>query len=724
MTLREQPVEAASGESPAGRSLPYQPALDGVRALAVIAVLLFHGEVPGFSGGYLGVSVFFTLSGYLITSLLVVEVERTGRVGVSRFYARRVRRLLPASLACIAGVLAIAALTDWFEGVSTLRRDAIGALLQVANWVFLFGDGSYQELFDEATGTVSPLEHYWSLAIEEQFYWLWPLAFIGIGVAVGRSARARRGTVLVLTALSAIAAPVIAAVWGADAAYWATPARAAEILMGASLAVLLAGRSVRHTWSWLAPVALVGLGAMVVFFPATGGPAYSGALPLVAVVSAALLLGLQADGPLRRVLAVSPLVWIGTVSYGVYLYHWPVFVVLDENRTGWDGVPLLAARLAITFAIAAVSFVVLERPVRHAAGISRRATAFGGIGLTAAMVLGAVLVVPAAGSQYWSIDEEVAGAAGIETAEGTLVPLAPVSPATSTGSSTGSTTAPTMSTPTTASAVADAGATAPSGSADPDTAAAAPVPAAAVPASTSTTTTTIAPQPPLPEGLPRPVRILLAGDSTAEALGSGLLSWSAANPALAETEVSAGPGCGFVRGGNYTTLEVDWQPGCGHWAHVHLPELAAEKQVDVVALMTTSWDVAARRWPDGMEGTVLDDDVAAYVAAELTSMTQSFLDRGVTVAWIRHTNPYPKWEQHETDDPALHEVMYGIMEGLAAAHPGDVYTVDLAGHTADLQFDREARPDGVHWTPEVATAIATDYLGEELIRAALDLEPR
>ena len=160
------------------RSLPYQPALDGVRAVAVVAVLLFHADLTAWSGvtvlsgGYLGVSVFFTLSGFLITGLLVSETERTGHVRVGAFYARRARRLLPASIVCVVGIVAAAGLTDWFGGVAELRRQAVGSLLQVANWVFLFGGGSYQDLLAQRSGAVSPLEHYWSLAIEEEFYWM------------------------------------------------------------------------------------------------------------------------------------------------------------------------------------------------------------------------------------------------------------------------------------------------------------------------------------------------------------------------------------------------------------------------------------------------------------------------------------------------------------------------------------------------------------------------
>ena len=211
------------------RPLAYQPALDGTRAVAVSLVLLFHAGFTWMSAGYLGVSVFFTLSGYLITSLLLAEMDQSGNVAMGAFYGRRVRRLLPASLLCIVLIIAARQLGA-FSRVAHLRADIIGALLQVFNWVRLAGSSSYADLFaGGATGLTSPLEHYWSLAIEEQFYWLFP----GVLLLLARWAR-RRGhsvtaPVAALTLVFCLAAPVIAGVFGPDAAYWATPARLAAV---------------------------------------------------------------------------------------------------------------------------------------------------------------------------------------------------------------------------------------------------------------------------------------------------------------------------------------------------------------------------------------------------------------------------------------------------------------------------------------------------------------
>ena len=267
------------------RTIAYQPALDGTRALAVTAVLLFHGGVSWMSGGYLGVSVFFTLSGYLITSLLLTEHASTGSIAAAAFYTRRARRLLPASLVCIVGVC-LMAWAGWFEGVANLRRDVFGAVFQVFNWVKLGSGESYADLTAAQAGLKQPLDHYWSLAIEEQFYWVWPMVFIGL-VAVARRRGVKVFTVVAwLTGLSAVAAPVIAQVWGPNAAYWATPARICEILAGALVACWLHGRSVPRGVAPLAPISLGVLTVACVLFPDGHGPAYQGALPLVAAASA------------------------------------------------------------------------------------------------------------------------------------------------------------------------------------------------------------------------------------------------------------------------------------------------------------------------------------------------------------------------------------------------------------------------------------------------------
>ncbi len=675
-------------------TIAYQPALDGVRAIAVIAVLLFHGEVSWMSGGYLGVSVFFTLSGFLITSLMLAEHAATGTVSASAFYSRRVRRLLPASVLCLLLVSAFAA-GGAFDGVDHLRRDIVGAALQVFNWVQLGSGESYTELFNRAggAGTTPPLDHYWSLAIEEQFYWVWPLAFVGL-TALARRRRWPLLTVMAaLTALFAVAAPVIAQVWGPDAAYWATPARIAEILVGALAAVTLSARRVPARLAALAPVGLAVIVVACVAAPSGSGFAYEGALPLFAVASAGLIVGLQVDGPARRALSWAPLVWIGRVSYGIYLFHWPIYALLDENRLGVAEPVLLAIRLAVTAAVAALSFYVLEQPVRRARATPVR-TLVPGLCATA-VVIAAVAVVPAHTGAYWDLDDDIAASAGIQ-------PLDSVAPLVTQAPSTSITTGATEPASTT---------TNPGGAA----------PASSTTATPATSTTTTGPLVPS-----RPVRIAVVGDSTAEATGVGLVRWADAHPDLAQVSLVTGPGCGFVLGGSrvFDDGEVDIDSHCREWVTEDIPELVAELRPDVVMMLTTSWDVLDHRWPDEGVLTPLDDAYGQRVRAAFADITEALASTGVSrIAWVRQPIPDPFWleDLNVQEEPARHAVLYAAMDQLASSD-SRVRVVDLAGWVAEagLATDRDARPDGVHWSVDAATDIAERWLGQQLITAALE----
>jgi peptidoglycan/LPS O-acetylase OafA/YrhL len=695
-------------------TIAYQPALDGVRALAVAAVLLFHAEVAGFDGGYLGVSVFFTLSGYLITSLLVHEHDRRGTIRLGAFYARRVRRLLPASALCLGLIIAIATVTDVFAGVADLRRQIVGSILQVANWVFLAGEGSYQEIFQQTGGTRSPLEHFWSLAIEEQFYWVWPPTMLFVLGRV-RGRRARTAVIAAIAATFSVASPVIAFVWGADAAYWATPARIAEILLGAVLAVALAGRGGRDepvvpaTLAWLAPIALAALAACVVLFPASSGPAYEGWLPLVAVGSAALVLGLQAPGPVRTALSVRPAVWLGRISYGVYLYHWPIYVILDADRTGLSRPLLVPLQLATTLVVAQLSYVLVEHPIRRVRRVAIPLTFGTGVLATAAVAVLALTIVPKPLGEYWEADHSAIAGAAIETG-GELAPLTSATVATGTLSTTApETTAPDTTAPDT-------------------TAPEATTPESSATESTSTPSTTAAPptttEPPLP-ALARPARIVVAGDSTAQATGAGLIYWANDNPDIAQVDVLSAPGCGFLLGGE--RREGGFRPlpeACQIYVDDDLPGRVAELQPDVVMLMVTTWDLVDRRFEDGVERTPLDPEFEMRLQAGYEQITDELLALGAgSVAWVRPPIPNILWRDNTTgqEDPARHDVLTEVLDAVAAARPGEVAVVDLRGWLDDSgrATDRDVRPDGVHFEPVAAVSIASDWLGERLVRIAV-----
>jgi peptidoglycan/LPS O-acetylase OafA/YrhL len=321
-------------------------------------VLAFHLELPHAQGGYLGVSVFFTLSGFLITRLLLAEYDGSGSIDLRQFYSRRVRRLLPASLLAIAIVVALAAI-DVFPASSRIRGSTLAALTSTFNWYELLGGRDYADLF----AAPSPLAHFWSLAIEEQFYWLWPLALL---VLLPRVPTRRRVPVFALiTVIAAVSAPLTAILWSPAAAYLATWSRAGEILIGAVAAAWIAQRGglPSRTASFAAP-ALIAIMVVTWFTPAGRGWAFEGGLPLFAVLSVALVVGLQLPSLTAGLLSMRPLVWTGRVSYGIYLFHWPVIVWLTEQRTGLDRWPLIGLQVAVTLAVTVVSYRLLERPIR------------------------------------------------------------------------------------------------------------------------------------------------------------------------------------------------------------------------------------------------------------------------------------------------------------------------------------------------------------------------
>ncbi len=388
--------EHEAGESGAPRSfgLTYNPALDGIRGVAVAAVLLFHGGFPWARGGYLGVSTFFTLSGFLITSLLLVEHGATGRISLGRFWARRMRRLLPVSALTLAAVAVGARIFDELSTVG-LRGDVLASLFQVANWRFIFDNQSYADLF----AAPSPVLHFWSLAIEEQFYWLFPLLTAGVFAAAKGSVKVYAAVLAGLLGVSALATLSLG-VGESATVYYATYTRMGEILIGSLLAVAVAvgltrGRLVGRLAAAGGVVALAASAWAWWNIEQETAAVSRGGLLLYALVSATLVLAATVPGPARRALAVQPLRLLGIISYGVYLVHWPIFLVVDGERTGLDRAPLFALRVALTLVVAVASYHLVERPVRRGWSLPRvPMPAFAAAGI--AVVALAAAVVPAA----------------------------------------------------------------------------------------------------------------------------------------------------------------------------------------------------------------------------------------------------------------------------------------------------------------------------------------
>jgi len=352
----------------------YMPALDGLRAVAVLAVLAYHAGAAWVPGGYFGVDAFFVLSGFLITTLLVNERTTTGRIAMRAFWVRRARRLLPALVLVILFVALYAAIAARPVELAQLRRDGLATMFYFANWSQIFGHASYFEQF-----APSALRHTWSLAIEEQFYFIWPL----IVFAVMRSPRANPRRVLAVAGGLAAASAVWMVVLyqpGRDPSrvYYGTDTRAQSLLIGAVAGILLLRReqadpnaprtvALRRASHWAALAAAVALGFIWSSTGELDAWQYRGGFTLAAVLVAVVIAGVTDPvdpGLLGRALSFTPLRAVGMISYGLYLWHWPVYVWCSPDRTGLDGAPLAALRLAITFALATTSYLAVERPVR------------------------------------------------------------------------------------------------------------------------------------------------------------------------------------------------------------------------------------------------------------------------------------------------------------------------------------------------------------------------
>ena len=378
-------------EAPNPVRLSYWPALDGLRGLSVAAVLVFHSGFGWAAGGYLGVSAFFTLSGFLITTLLLTEWSETGRISLRHFWSRRLRRLMPAALAALGVVVLFGAAVADADQLRELRGDVLAALGYVANWRFIYSGQSYADLFAEP----SPVLHFWSLAIEEQFYLCFPL--LAVLALQRRGLRTFRVTLVLLAAASvAVGWWLLAADASGDRLYYGTDTRAFELLVGALLACAVARAPAGAPHSQAGRVTLQTAGALafaaMLFLWSTlaqsdrwlhRGGLWVHALLAAVVVAAAV----QPGGPVRALLGREPLRRLGLISYGVYVYHWPIFLWLDADRTGLSRLPLLCVRAAVTVALAMCSYHLLERPIRDGRRLTgRRPWAF------APAVAGAVCV--------------------------------------------------------------------------------------------------------------------------------------------------------------------------------------------------------------------------------------------------------------------------------------------------------------------------------------------
>lgn len=378
----------------------FVPALEGLRGWAVLAVLLFHGRVLHADGGFLGVSVFFTLSGYLITTLAFVEMRRTGGFDWRSFASRRIRRLLPVAAVGVALAALVTLSIDDPYSMQRLVGDGASSLLQVANWRFIASGRDYAALF----ASPSAFAHYWSLSIEEQFYWAFAIVFaLHIRRAGSRTAALRPSRVAAWAGAGWFGCLVLqlSGLLSGSVTYQATFTRSGEILAGVTLAGLLARSSTRTLLAGeggrRAPTiglggALVVAGAWFLVDSPTGWITRGG-LALYAVASSAVVLGcLASRGPIRWACSLTPARHLGRLSYALYVVHWPLFIWLSPARTGLATWPLFALRVAVSLALAWLSLRTIEAWARHGTAVVVRRLVIATTALaTAALVVGGVV---------------------------------------------------------------------------------------------------------------------------------------------------------------------------------------------------------------------------------------------------------------------------------------------------------------------------------------------
>lgn len=628
------------------------PALNGIRGVAVALVLVGHSGIPGVAGGFIGVDVFFVLSGFLITSLLLDELGRTGKLDLGAFWVRRARRLLPALLIMVLAVIGGRMLFAP-DAVSGLRDDAVASFLWVANWAFVSHDTDY---FSQGAPP-SPLQHTWSLGVEEQYYLIWPVLIVIAALLLALIARWRKKTptivavrraVLILalvgTAASAAEAILMASDDALNRVYFGTDTRAQALLIGAAAAALLvrdwpamvAGWPlIRSRWvRWVAggaPVAGVAVLAAITHV-ATGSAAEfrNGLLIVVAVAAVVVIAGvaLEQNGPVAWVLSTPPLVALGVISYGVYLWHWPIFLVLTGERTGWTGYALFAARCAITLLAAVGSWWLIERPIRRWRPIHVPQLRLAAATMATAVAV-AVAVVPV-GMRIDPASPDITQAALVSPVETVRV---------ATPSHTG----------------------------------------------------------------PREHTVSVFGDS----IGWTMMRYLPPTPGISFLDRTT-IGCGLVRGGpyRYSGQSLEQKPECDAW-----PERWAQRidhdRPDVVLMVVGRWETVDRKW-QGKWSHIGQPDFDKYLESELRKALDILTSTGALV--VVTTEPYNRHGEqadgtlYPEDQPSRVNQWNTLLRKVVDSRP-NVTVLDLnkklapnGGYTNKIN-GVQVRIDGVHPTP-------------------------
>lgn len=625
-----------------GDRLGYMPGIDGLRAVSVLLVLVFHADLGWLPGGFVGVSVFFTLSGFLITTLLVVDLERTGRVSLAAFWGRRFRRLAPAALLTVAAVVVWGRLGGPIG--PGLRADALSAVANVANWRFALAERDYADLF----AGPSPLLHLWSLAIEEQFYLLLPVLVI-VGWRCGLR---RRG--LVVGFVSAGLLSLLAAVLtdSAALAYYGTHTRMVELFTGCALGAALGGRLTDLARGVVRGAVAAGAVGLVVLVAVArhGSPDSAtlvhGGLGALSLASAAAVLAVAVPGPLAGVLGWWPLRQLGRISYGVYLFHWPVFVGFRAG--GHTGVVAMGLATLVTVALAAVSFVLVEMPIRTRRLLPGRAGAAAYPAALCAVAAIAALIAPVDASSR--LDFVLADSP---------TPVSFTQPSTST----------TSAMPT----------------------------AQGEPASTAAATE------------PRLPRLLVIGDSTGVSLQTGLSKAAAGTFDVVGASYIACPLVAAVALRPSPGVELD-STICPD-ADTDLAALLDEYEIDLVlGVYSLTEQVPQRYAGDSQWYAAGSDGYRAHHEREIVRLLAVLREHDVPLALL--DSPYLRPGDDEDGHlPEQVDAWNAVIRGWDATYD-DVYRIDYARWFPEpgSDADREARPDSLHPTVAFTQQLAGDHL--------------
>jgi len=378
--MSERPEDTTT-KDPGSNRFTHIPALDGLRGLAVAAVVLYHFAPQLVPAGFIGVDVFLVLSGFLITSLALEEVDRTKTMSAPGFFARRARRLLPAAIATIVVVVIIARILDHGSVDTSLRGHAVASLTYIANWWSIAQHNSYQAAF----GAESPLNHFWSLAVEEQFYLVFPIALIGVIALLKRRIGLHRLAHIALVGATVGAIASCALMWilrtpGTDPSrvYLGTDTRSQALFVGIAIACIVrlwpvhslqrVSRAILSAAALLALATLVGIAVAADF---RSNWLYTGGFLLVAVTTGIVVLALNGHNSFfSKALSLKWLRTLGLVSYGLYLWHWPVKVFVTQERLGLSDdrtgrIELFVIRCALTAVATALSWYLIEQPFRR-----------------------------------------------------------------------------------------------------------------------------------------------------------------------------------------------------------------------------------------------------------------------------------------------------------------------------------------------------------------------